>query len=116
MYEVADELAAAGRRPFPMPRGGALAVGTAGMVLAAEELSAQLDEPPDVVVIASGSGTTCAGLAVGAALCDAPWRIVGASVSRPVERARGEIGGLAAGCAALLDAPPPGPLARGKGP
>jgi D-cysteine desulfhydrase len=103
VYEVAEELRAAGRRPFPMPRGGAVPVGTAGMALAAEEL----DIEAEVVVIASGSGTTCAGLVVGAALRDVPWRIVGASVSRPVDRASEEIAGLAAGCAALLDVPAP---------
>lgn len=102
---VAADLEAAGRRPFPVPRGGALPVGTAGMVVAAEELAAQLDEAsvePEVVVVASGSGTTCAGLAVGTGACGGRWRVVGASVSRPVETARDEIAALAAGCASLL--------------
>ena len=105
--DVAAELAAAGRRPLAVPRGGAVATGTVGMVVAAEELAGQLDVEPEVVVIPSGSGTTCAGLAVGTALTGATWRIVGASVSRPVDRARPEIAALAAGCAALLDVEPP---------
>lgn len=99
------ELEAAGRRPYTVPRGGAVAVGTVGMVVAAEELAAQLDEAsvePEVVVVASGSGTTCAGLAVGTGVCGGGWRVVGASVSRPVDRARNEIAALADQCASLL--------------
>jgi 1-aminocyclopropane-1-carboxylate deaminase/D-cysteine desulfhydrase-like pyridoxal-dependent ACC family enzyme len=109
VFVVADELAVAGRRPYAMPRGGAVATGTVGMVAATEELAGQLPTDPEMVVIASGSGTTCAGLAVGAALCGARWRVVGASVSRPLDQAGPEIAGLAAGCAALLDVPPPPP-------
>jgi 1-aminocyclopropane-1-carboxylate deaminase/D-cysteine desulfhydrase-like pyridoxal-dependent ACC family enzyme len=110
VVEVAAELRAAGRRPYAVPRGGAVATGTAGMVAATEELAGQLaaeSVEPEVVVIASGSGTTCAGLAVGAAVCGAGWRVVGASVRRPVDRAAGEIAALAARCADLLGLPPP---------
>jgi 1-aminocyclopropane-1-carboxylate deaminase/D-cysteine desulfhydrase-like pyridoxal-dependent ACC family enzyme len=105
VVEVAVELEAAGRRPYAVPRGGAIAAGTVGMVVAAEELAAQLDEAsiePEVVVIACGSGTTCAGLAVGTALCGGTWRVLGASVSRPVDTARPEIEALAESCGALL--------------
>jgi 1-aminocyclopropane-1-carboxylate deaminase/D-cysteine desulfhydrase-like pyridoxal-dependent ACC family enzyme len=105
VYEVAAELEAAGRRPYAVPRGGAVAVGTVGMVVAAEELAGQLEEAsiePRAVVIASGSGTTCAGLAVGAAVAASRWRIVGASVSRPLENAHEEITALAESCASLL--------------
>ncbi|HTJ74682.1 MAG TPA: pyridoxal-phosphate dependent enzyme [Acidimicrobiales bacterium] len=105
--EVAAELEAAGRRPYPVPRGGAIAVGTVGMVVAAEELAGQLDEmsvEPEAVVIASGSGTTCAGLAVGAQLAGGGWRVIGASVSRPLDRANDEVQALAARCASLLGA------------
>ena len=112
VFEVADGLAADGRRPYPMPRGGATATGTVGMVAATEELAAQLaaaSVEPEAVLIASGSGTTCAGLAVGTARCGATWRVVGASVSRPLEQAGPGIEGLAAGGAALLDVPPPAP-------
>ncbi|HVL04357.1 MAG TPA: pyridoxal-phosphate dependent enzyme [Acidimicrobiales bacterium] len=103
--EVAAELEAGGRRPYPVARGGAVAAGTVGMVVAAEELAGQLDRAavvPEAVVIASGSGTTCAGLAVGTGVARATWRVVGASVSRPVDRARREITSLAATCASLL--------------
>ena len=121
IVEVAAELEAAGRRPYAVPRGGAVAVGTVGMVVAAEELATQLDEAaidPEVVVVASGSGTTLAGLAVGAVACGATWRVLGASVSRPVDVARTQIATLAASCAQLLGVAP-GPFdlvdARGAG-
>ncbi len=110
VFEVASELAAAGRRPYPFPRGGAVATGTAGMVAATEELAGQLaavSVRPEAVVVASGSGTTCAGLAVGTALSDATWRVVGASVSRPLEQAGPEMAALAARGAALLNVPAP---------
>jgi D-cysteine desulfhydrase len=105
VVEVAAELEAAGRRPYPVPRGGAIAVGTVGMVAGAEELAGQLDEvsvEPEAVVIASGSGTTCAGLALGSRLAGRRWRVIGASVSRPVDRASDEIEALAGRCASLL--------------
>jgi D-cysteine desulfhydrase len=76
-------------------------------VVAAEELAGQLDEmsvEPEAVVIASGSGTTCAGLAVGTQLAGGGWRVIGASVSRPLDRANDEVQALAARCASLLGA------------
>jgi len=103
--ELAAELEAAGRRPYAVPRGGATAVGTVGMVVAAEELAGQLDEAsiePEAVVIASGSGTTCAGLAVGTQVAGGRWRVIGASVSRPVDQAQEEIEALSGSCASLL--------------
>jgi len=108
--EVAEALEAGGRRPFAMPRGGATGLGTVGMVLGVEELAAQLDEAgiePDMVVIATGSGGTGAGLALGASLCGRPWRVVGASVSRPAEETANQVRMLAAECAELLGVAPP---------
>ena len=66
--ETADRLAAAGRRPYRMPIGGATAVGALGYVRAAAELreqaSARFGEI-ELVVVAAGSGGTHAGLAAG---------------------------------------------------
>lgn len=58
-------LAAAGRRPYPMPIGGASTVGALGYVLAAHELLGQVDGELDWVVVADGSGGTHAGLLAG---------------------------------------------------
>ena len=66
--ETADRLAAAGRRPYRMPIGGATAVGALGYVRAAAELQEQaaaLFGDIDLVVTAAGSGGTHAGLAAG---------------------------------------------------
>lgn len=64
-----DRLAAEGRRPYRIPIGGASPVGALGYVRAATELLAQAADgwgaEPDLIVVASGSGGTQAGLAVG---------------------------------------------------
>ncbi|HEX3620802.1 MAG TPA: pyridoxal-phosphate dependent enzyme [Acidimicrobiales bacterium] len=107
---LAAELRTAGHRPYAIPRGGATAVGALGMMVAAGELAEQLaaaSVDAGVVVIASGSGTTCAGLALGTDLYGGGWRVVGASVSRPVDRAGAEITRLATEAAALAGAKAP---------
>ncbi|MEA2716324.1 MAG: hypothetical protein QOI99_641 [Actinomycetota bacterium] len=120
----ADALAAGGRRPFAMPRGGATGLGTVGMVVAAQELGDQLDRAgidAATVVVATGSGGAAAGLALGAALGGRSWRVVGASVSRPVPEMEDQVRMLADECAALLGVVPPPDLglelvdARGPG-
>ena len=123
VVEVADALKAGGRKPFAMPRGGATGLGTVGMVLGVQELAAQLDEAgiePDMVVIATGSGGAGAGLALGASLCERPWRVVGASVSRPANEIATQVQMLAADCAELLGVAPPADggleLADARGP
>ena len=58
-------LAAEGRRPYPMPIGGASTVGALGYVLAAHELLGQVEGEVDWVVVADGSGGTHAGLLAG---------------------------------------------------
>jgi D-cysteine desulfhydrase len=66
--ELADRLAADGRRPYRMPIGGASAIGALGYVRAARELRRQADAAVgglDLVVVADGSGGTHAGLAAG---------------------------------------------------
>ena len=64
LAKVADGLAAAGRRPYVIPRGGATAVGAAGYGLAVAELADQLrslEMEPEIVVVATGScGTQAA--------------------------------------------------------
>ncbi len=121
--EVAEALEAGGRKPFAMPRGGATGLGTVGMVLAVQELTAQLEEAgiePEMVVIATGSGGAGAGLALGASLCDCSWRAVGASVSRPAQEIASQVQMLAADCAELLGVAPPAghglELADARGP
>lgn len=101
---VAAELRAAGRRPYPVPRGGATPLGALGYVRASAELAAQLDalgERPAALWLATGSCGTQAGLVAGAALTAVPYEVVGVTVSRPVAESRERVRALAAGAAAL---------------
>ena len=102
---AAAELAAGGRRPYLIPRGGATGVGAVGYALAAFELREQLAAytlDAARVVVAVGSGGTLAGLVAGNVLMGRPLRLVGASVSRPPEETAGRVLGLARECLALL--------------
>jgi 1-aminocyclopropane-1-carboxylate deaminase/D-cysteine desulfhydrase-like pyridoxal-dependent ACC family enzyme len=58
-----DELQVEGRRPYGMPIGGSSPRGASAYAAAALELTEQLD--PELVVVASGSGGTHAGLVAG---------------------------------------------------
>jgi D-cysteine desulfhydrase family pyridoxal phosphate-dependent enzyme len=63
---LATELAAAGRRPYAIPVGGASVTGATAYAAAADELVGQLHgERIDWVVVADGSGGTHAGLLAG---------------------------------------------------
>lgn len=101
----ADALRAQGRRPYAMPRGGATAVGATGYACAVIEMAAQCEEAGitlRTVVLATGSGCTQAGLVAGQVGLGLPWRIVGASVSRPPHDARSGVLDLARRCAERL--------------
>ncbi len=66
METIAESLRARGARPYVIPEGGSNALGAMGYVEAAQELVEQtLDRPPTSVVVATGSGGTLAGLALG---------------------------------------------------
>lgn len=96
LHRVARKLTDEGRRPHVVPRGGATATGATGYRSAVDELLMQLpplvaDAPPPVVVIATGSGGTLAGLVAGVVARDRPFRVVGASVSRPPEALRADV-------------------------
>jgi D-cysteine desulfhydrase len=60
-----------------------------------------------VVVVATGSGGTQAGLVAGQVGLDMPWRVVGASVSRPPADAAAQVLSAARACARLLSLNPP---------
>jgi D-cysteine desulfhydrase len=101
------DLRAAGRRPYPVPRGGATPLGALGYVRASAELAAQLqalDAEPSALWLATGSCGTQAGLVAGAALTGARYEVVGVTVSRPVAESRERVRALAAAAAALSGA------------
>jgi D-cysteine desulfhydrase len=102
----ASALLRSGRRPYPVPRGGATAVGATGYAVAARELADQCDAggvEARTVVLATGSGCTQAGLVAGQVGYDLPWRVVAASVSRPSAQMRDDVLALARACAERLD-------------
>ncbi len=102
---AAAELAADGRRPYLMPRGGASGLGAVGYALAAFEVREQLAArgvDSARVVVAAGSGGTLAGLVAGNVLAGRPLTLVGAAVSRPPDETARRVLGLARECLRLL--------------
>lgn len=105
---VASELRRAGRRPYVLPRGGAVALGAVGYVRAALELAEQLvavDLTPHAVWLATGSCGTHAGLLAGVRWLAVPARVVGVTVSRPADECRRRVADLAAAAAAVAGLP-----------
>ncbi len=95
-----------GRKPYPIPRGGACALGALGHALAAEELYLQCLKQniiPKTIVMATGSGGTHAGWLLGTKMLGNPWRIVSYTVSREVEEVCVQISRLVNEAAKLLD-------------
>jgi 1-aminocyclopropane-1-carboxylate deaminase/D-cysteine desulfhydrase-like pyridoxal-dependent ACC family enzyme len=105
----AETLKAVGRRPYAVPRGGATWVGAAGYAWAAQELAGQCEAAaisPALVVVATGSGATQAGLVAGQVGFGCPWRTLGASVSRPACDLSAQVLRLARQCASALSLTP----------
>ncbi|MCA1720338.1 MAG: pyridoxal-phosphate dependent enzyme [Actinobacteria bacterium] len=115
----AADLAAQGRYPLAVPRGGSTGLGAVGFAVAAVELADQLPAAPALVVLAVGSGGSLAGLIAGLAAAGLHWPVLGVSVSRPPDRIADRVAELALQCAELLGTPLPAPPelvdARGEG-
>jgi D-cysteine desulfhydrase len=106
--KLRDDLRAAGRRPYCVPRGGATTRGAAGYVRASLELADQLmaaSLAPLVLWLATGSCATQAGLVAGAAWLRAPYEVVGVTVSRSVGECLARVTSLAGGATDLLELP-----------
>ena len=87
MAEVAEELRAAGRRPYLIPGGGSNGLGALGYVRCALELTEQLTERgdrPRYVVCAGGSCGTLSGLTLGLALTGSDAQLAAVSISNSV--------------------------------
>jgi D-cysteine desulfhydrase len=111
VVEHANALRTEGRRPYLLPRGGATPVGAIGYVHAARELAEQCDHAGiqvATVVVATGSGSTQAGLIAGKVGFGLTWQLVGASVSRPAQPLADQILRNSQDCAAILALDPPG--------
>jgi 1-aminocyclopropane-1-carboxylate deaminase/D-cysteine desulfhydrase-like pyridoxal-dependent ACC family enzyme len=82
MAQVAAELSAEGRRPFVVPVGASTPTGAMGFARGVVEL-ASAGVRPDVIVHASSSGGTQAGLIAGCALVGLGARVIGLSADEP---------------------------------
>lgn len=86
MAALTDELTDAGETVYVVPVGGSNALGSLGYVACALEMAAQFREQgvhPGMIVQASGSAGTQAGLLVGLALAGLEIAVIGMCVSRP---------------------------------
>lgn len=98
MSETAQSLEFAGRQPYVIPRGGSNEIGASGYVLAMAEFMEQMaaaDEMADVIVVASSSGGTQAGLVLGAYIYGFPGRIIGISIDVPAAELKAQVTELA---------------------
>lgn len=97
MEQVAEELAAEGRKGYIIPVGGSNAIGATGYVACAQEILDQTFELGlniDALVCASGSAGTQAGLITGFYGCNMNIPVVGINVSRAKEEQEDIVYGL----------------------
>ncbi|WP_411725494.1 1-aminocyclopropane-1-carboxylate deaminase/D-cysteine desulfhydrase [Methyloglobulus sp.] len=105
IQQVAGILHKQGHSPYPIPRGGACAMGVLGHVLAVFELYQQCLSQGlalDAIVFAVGSGGTYAGWLLGIKLLNLPWKMLCYTVSRGPEQVSQQVADLATEAAALL--------------
>lgn len=105
MDEAAGEARKAGRRPMIIPLGGSTPIGAAGMARGVAELSADAVKP-DVILHASSSAGTQAGLTVGCALFGLETRVIGVSVDEPAPALTMSVEQLIEGMAVTLGGKP----------
>jgi D-cysteine desulfhydrase family pyridoxal phosphate-dependent enzyme len=101
MEAAAAALRRLGRRPYVIPIGASTPLGAAAYVAAVRELLQQID-PPDVIVHASSSGGTQAGIAAGCALAGVHTRVIGVSADETAADLEREIRTIMVGLASLL--------------
>ena len=85
-----------------IPLGASTPLGAAAFVSAVDELLAQVD-PPDVILHATSSGDTQAGLVAGCRLAGVGTRVVGISADDSAPALQATIGALLSGLESLLD-------------
>lgn len=104
MRALAGALRAAGRVPYEVPLGASTPLGAAGFAQAIGELLAQMPGgvAPDVIVHASSSGGTQAGLAAGCALHKLETRVIGVSADDPAAAIDREVRRIVAGLGEML--------------
>jgi len=101
MEAAAAALRRVGRKPYVIPIGASTPLGAAAFVQAVVELLEQID-PPDVIVHATSSGGTQAGLVAGCALAGVGTRVLGISADEPAPVLESTIREILDGLAPLL--------------
>jgi D-cysteine desulfhydrase family pyridoxal phosphate-dependent enzyme len=115
ILEIAGRLRSEGRKPYAIPIGASIPLGALGFVLAIAELVDQRDQmpaPPDVIVHATSSGGTQAGLVAGCRLLGLSTRVIGVSADDSTASIQAHVRALVEGVADLLHLDP-GRLLRG---
>jgi len=105
MEAAADAVRRAGGTPYVIPIGASTPLGACGFAGAAAELRTQMDPPPDVIIHATSSGGTQAGLVAGGSLAMPGTRILGISADEPSGVLTAIIRDLLKGIPALLGGP-----------
>jgi len=105
MDAIADRLRAAGRKPYVIPIGASMPLGAMAFALAVAELVDQI-APPDVIVHASSSGGTQAGLVAGCRLLGLPTRVIGVSADATASDLQTGVRAIARGVFELLSLDP----------
>ncbi len=111
MREVAERLRSSGRRVFEIPVGGSMPLGALAYLGAMLELLEQIPAP-DIVVHATSSGGTQAGLVAACRMLGLSTRIVGVAADGPVASIEAQVQANIAGVAELLGTDP-GTVGRG---
>jgi 1-aminocyclopropane-1-carboxylate deaminase/D-cysteine desulfhydrase-like pyridoxal-dependent ACC family enzyme len=103
MDRAADDLRAAGHTPFVVPLGASTPIGAIGFARGVAEL-ASAGASPDIIVHASSSGGTQAGLIAGCALMGSRAQIIGISADETTAALATTVRDLLAGVASALGA------------
>lgn len=101
MDAAAAALRRVGRKPYVIPIGASTPLGAAAFVQAVAELLEQI-EPPDVIVHATSSGGTQAGLVAGCALAGVKTRVLGVSADEPAAAIASTVREILEGLAPVL--------------
>lgn len=105
IHEIADRLRAEGRRPFAIPIGASTPLGALAFALAVAELVDQMPAP-DVIVHATSSGGTQAGLVAGCRLLGLATRVIGVSADDSSSSLQAQVRAIVSGVADLLELDP----------
>jgi D-cysteine desulfhydrase family pyridoxal phosphate-dependent enzyme len=105
MDRLATEVRQQGGHPYVIPLGASTPLGAAGFARGVAEI-ATIAVKPDVIVHASSSGGTQAGLIAGCALLGLQPRIIGISADEPAGTLRAVVRNLVEGMATMLGAKP----------